>query len=150
MFKKESIKKSLWTKVDLQNKYWVVFSWFAGNDLLFENGIIFAEQDFEHNFSKLYDQFVLINKKINVLVVDVIFTPTEIKTTEEVQKIDLLNEWVFIWDVNNDNGSFILPNMQWIKNLKQAMEKIKEKVKFSSKKINMYKFKTKRFTFYKD
>jgi hypothetical protein len=46
----------------------------------------------EHNFSKVYDQFVLTNKKINVLVVDIIFTPTEIKTPEEVQKIDLLNE----------------------------------------------------------
>ena len=150
MFKKEDIKKALWTKVDLESQYWVVLSWFAWDDLLFENGVIFWDKKFVDNFSTLYDQFVLTNKKINVLVIDIVFTPVEIKTPDEVSKIDLLNEWIFVWDVNNSNGSFVLPNMSWIKNLKDAISKIKEKVQFSSKKINMYKFKTKRFTFYKD
>ncbi len=150
MFKKEDIKKALWIKVDLESKYWVVFSWFAWDDLLFENGVIFWDKKIVDNFSTLYDQFVLTNKKINVLVIDIVFTPVEIKTPDEVQKIDLLNEWIFIWDVNNPDGSFVLPNMEWVKSLKDAMWKIKGKVQFSSKKINMYKFKTKRFTFYKD
>ncbi len=150
MFKKEDIKKALWTKVDLESQYWVVFSWFAGDDLVFENWIIFWDKKLVENFSTIYDQFVLTNKKINVLVIDVVFTPIEIKTPEEVQKIDLLNEWIFIWDVNSYDGSFILPNMNWIKSLKDAIVLIKWKVQFSSKKINMYRFKTRRFTFYKD
>jgi len=134
----------------MNSQYWAVFSWFAGDDLIFENGILFWDKKFVEKFSTIYDQFVLTNKKINVLVIDVIFTPVEIKTPQEIQKIDLLNEWIFIWDVTNPDGSFILPNMTWVKSLKDAMWKIKEKVQFSSKKINMYKFKTKRFTFYKE
>jgi hypothetical protein len=56
---------------------------------------------------------------------------------------------MFIWDTKNDNWSFILPNTKWVNKIKQVIDIIKNKVSFSGKNVNIYKFKTKRYTFLK-
>jgi len=143
----ESIKKALNESYDISWKWGIVVSWFEDeNTLNFCNGIIFSDEKISLNLQKIYTNYILRNKKVKILVIDIITSIQEIKSVEEIKKIDLLNEWIFIWDIKNDNGSFILPNTKWIDNIKKALDTIKNKVKFSSKKVNIYKFSTKRYT----
>jgi len=145
MFNLEKIQERIKTSFDLNNKNGLVISWFKDKNLIFENWIIFTEESIDDNLKKLYEKFIKDNKKINILVIDMIKNINEISSVEELQKIDLLNEWIFIWDEKSDAGSFILPNTNWIKNIKQVIDIIKQKVEFSSKNVNIYKFTTKRF-----
>jgi len=143
----ESIKKALNESYDISWKWGIVVSWFENeNTLNFCNGIIFSDEKISLNLQKIYTNYILRNKKVKILVIDIVTSIQEIKSVEEIKKIDLLNEWIFIWDVKNDNGSFILPNTKWIDNIKKALDTIKTKIKFSSKKVNIYKFNTKRYT----
>lgn len=147
MIKFEEIKKKLENKIDLSASWWIAISGFDENDnLLFCKWIIFSPEKRSINLKNLYDQFVLPNKKVKVLVIDVIDKIKEIKTTDDFLKIDTLKEWVFVWDVNNDNWAFILPNTQGINSAKQIVQAIKQKVNFSSKNVNIFSFTTKRFT----
>lgn len=147
MIKFDEIKKKLENKVDLSKPGWVVISWFDENDnLLFCKWIIFSPDKRSINLKKLYDNFVLPNKKVKVLVIDIIEKTKEIKTTEDFTKIDLIKEGIFVWDIKNDNWAFILPNTEWINSIKQVIQAIKQKVNFSSKNVNIFSFTTKRFT----
>jgi len=147
MIKFEDIKKKLETKVDLSQPWWVVLSGFDENDnLLFCKWIIFSPDKRSINLKKIYDNFVLPNKKLKTLVIDIIEKTKEIKTTDDFLNIDTLKEGVFVWDVNNDNWAFILPNTKWINSAKQIVQAIKQKVNFSSKNVNIFSFTTKRFT----
>lgn len=151
MFKLENIKKDISANIDLNSEKWVVFSWIDKNDnVLFIKWFIFTDKLLWENISDLYSQFVLPNKKLSTLVIDVIDKISEIKTKDDLQNIDLLKEWVFIQDIKDKKiGSFILPNSE-ISSLKKAMDTIKTNTKFTQKQVNIYKFSTQRFTFYKN
>jgi len=144
----ETIKKKLNEFYDISWKWGVVVSWFENeNTLSFCKGIIFSDEKISLNLHNIYTNYILPNKKVKILVIDIITSIQEIKSVEELKKIDLLNEWIFVWDIKNDNGSFILPNTKWIDSIKKTLDTIKTKVKFSSKQVNIYKFSTKRYTF---
>ena len=143
----ESIKKVLDESYDISWKWGVIVSWFEDeNELNFCNGVIFSDKKISLNLQRIYTDYILTNKKVKILVIDIITSIQEIKSVEEIKKIDLLNEWIFVWDIKNDNGSFILPNTKWIDSIKKTLDTIKTKVKFSSKQVNIYKFSTKRYT----
>jgi len=143
----ESIKKVLNESYDISWKWGVIVSWFEDeNELNFCNGVIFSDKKISLNLQRIYTDYILTNKKVKILVIDIITSIQEIKSVEEIKKIDLLNEWIFVWDIKNDNGSFILPNTKWIDSIKKTLDTIKTKVKFSSKQVNIYKFSTKRYT----
>jgi len=147
--KLENIKWEIKNSFDLSANLWIVFTGLLNKNLIFEKGILFTEKTLQDNLNDLYKKFVEDNKKINTLVIDVMKNITEITSVEELQKVDLLNEWVFVWDTKDDSWSFILPDTNWINNIKQVIDIIKQKVEFSSKNVNIYKFKTKRFVFTK-
>jgi len=151
MFKLESIKKEISNNIDLNSEIWVVFSWINKDDnILFIKWFIFTDKLLWENISDLYSQFVPPNKKLTTLVIDIVNKITEIKTKDDLQNIDLLKEWIFIQDIKDKKiGSFILPNSE-ISSLKKAMDTIKTNTKFTQKQVNIYKFSTQRFTFYKN
>ncbi len=150
MFSIENIKKSLDNSYDIWWKWGIVVSWLEDdNNLIFCNGIIFSQEKISSNLHKIYTDYILVNKKVKILVIDIVTNTQEIKRWEELKKIDLLNEWIFVWDTKDDKWSFILPNTKWIDSIKKALDTIKKKVEFSSKQVNIYKFSTKRFTFTK-
>jgi len=147
--KLDNIKWIIKNNFDLSIELWLVFTGLNWKNIVLEKGILFTNKTLENNLDELYKKFIENNKKINILVVDVIKDINEVTSVEELQKIDLLNEWVFVWDTKDDSWSFILPDTNWIKNIKQVIDIIKQKVEFSSKNVNIYKFKTKRFVFTK-
>jgi len=145
----ENIQNELKKSFDLSKKLGIVITGLAGKNLLFEKWILFTDKTLEENLSTLYKEFVENNKEIEFLIIDIVKDINEITSVEELQKVDLLKEWIFVWDVKNDSWSFILPDTNWIKNIKQVIDIIKQKVPFSSKNVNIYKFKTKRLAFTK-
>lgn len=146
MFKFETIKNKINESYDISLKWGVIISWFKEKDsLIFCNGIIFSNEKVSINLHRIYTDYVLVNKKVKILVIDIITSTKEIKTLDDLKNVDLLNEWIFVWDVKDNKGSFILPNTKWIDSIKKALDTIKEKVKFSSKQVNIYKFNTKRY-----
>lgn len=148
MFKIENIKKKLNESYDINQKWWVVVSWFENeNTLSFCKWIIFSDEKISINLHRIYTDYILANKKIKILVIDIITNIKEIKTVDELKKIDLLNQWIFIWDTKNNNGWFVLPDTKWVDSIKKALDAIKSKIKFSSKQVNIYTFNTKRYTF---
>ena len=147
--KLDNIKWIIKNNFDLSIELWLVFTGLNWKNIVLEKGILFTNKTLENNLDELYKKFIENNKKINILVVDVIKDINEVTSVEELQKIDLLNEWVFVWDTKDDSWSFILPDTNWINNIKQVIDIIKQKVEFSSKNVNIYKFKTKRFVFTK-
>lgn len=148
MFKLEEIQKTISWTYDIQQKWWLVISGFESEEVLnFCKWVIFTDKKIDENLKILFDDFVKGNKKTKTIVIDIISSSQELKTTEELKNIDLLNEWVFIWDSNNDSWSFVLPNTKWIESIKKAIDTIKKKVKFSWKQISIYKFSSQRFRF---
>ena len=144
MFKFEDIKNRI--KADLTQSWWVVISGFdQNNGLLFVKWIIFSDEKRSINLKKLYDEFILPNKKLKTLVVDFVENLEEITDASKLKKLNLKEKWLFIWDTANDNGTFILPNTKWLENFATAYKAIKQKVKFSSWNVNVYTFTTKRF-----
>lgn len=148
MFKLEEIQKKIWESYDIQQAWWLAISWFEEvGKLNFCQWIMFSDKKIEENLQTLFEEYVIANKKVKIIVVDIISSVKELKTTQELQQVDLLREWMFIWDVANDTWSFVLPDTKWIESVKGALENIKKKVEFSSKQINIYKFSTQRFRF---
>jgi len=144
MFKFEDIKNKI--KADLTQPWWVVISGFDQNNrLLFVKWIILSDEKRSINLKKLYDEFILPNKKLKTLVVDFVENLEEITDASKLKKLNLKEKWLFIWDTANDNGTFILPNTKWLENFATAYKAIKQKVKFSSWNVNVYSFTTKRF-----
>ena len=144
MFKFEDIKNKI--KADLTQPWWVVISGFdQNNGLLFVKWIILSDEKRSINLKKLYDEFILPNKKLKTLVVDFVENLEEITDASKLKKLNLKEKWLFIWDTANDNGTFILPNTKWLENFATAYKAIKQKVKFSSWNVNVYSFTTKRF-----
>lgn len=151
MFKLENIKKDISANIDLNSENWVVFSWIdKDNNVLFIKWFIFTDKLLWENISDLYSQFVLPNKKLTTLVIDITNTISEIETKYDLENTNLLKRWIFIQDIKDKKiGSFILPNSE-ISSLKKAMDTIKTNTKFTQKQVNIYKFSTQRFTFYKN
>jgi len=150
MFNISHINKILSEKTNITKPWWIILSWFSSKwQLLFCKWIIFSDKKISSNLEELFTQFVLPNKNIEIIVIDIVTSILEINDIKQLQNIDLLKEWLFVWDINNSNGSFILPNTKWINSIKQSIQLIKEKIKFSSKQVNIYKFQTKRFTIHK-
>lgn len=148
MFNIENIQKELNESYDISWKWGIVISWFENkNTLSFCNGILFSDKKISSNLQRIYTDYILQYKKTKILVIDIITSIQDIKNIEDIQKIDLLNEWIFIWDTKDDKWSFILPNTKWVDNIKKTLDIIKSKIKFSSKQVNIYKFSTKRYTF---
>jgi len=144
MFKLKDIKNKI--KTDLTQPWWVVISGFdQNNGLLFVKWIIFSDEKRSVNLKKLYDDFILPNKKLKTLVVDFVENLEEITDASKLKSLNLKEKWLFIWDTANDNGTFILPNTKWLENFATAYKAIKQKVKFSSWNVNVYTFTTKRF-----
>jgi len=147
MFNIETIKQKLNESYDISQKWWIAVSWFENeNTLNFCKWVIFSDEKISLNLQRIYTDYILTNKKLKILVIDIITNIQEIKSLDDLKKIDILNEWIFIWDTKNDKGSFILPDTKWIDTIKKTLDIIKSKVEFSSKQVNIYKFKTKRFT----
>ncbi len=147
MFKFEQIKDFLKTnQVDLNSSKWVVISWFDKEwKVLFVKWLIFTDENLESNLKKLFDKFILPNKRLKTLIIDIVDDIEEIKDISKVLKLNLKENWIFIWDVKNaDIWAFILPDTKWISDFKQAYKIIKNKVNFSSSAVNLYTFKSKR------
>ena len=143
----KDIKNNISKDFDLKKKLWIVLTWIGNEKIESEKWIIFTDNSLEDNINQLFDKYIKRNKNIKILVIDIIKNTKEIKTKEELQNIDILKEWIFIWDIKNDNWSFILPDTKWVDSLKKAISLIKKKVEFSSTKINLYKFTSKRYAY---
>jgi len=143
----KDIKNNISKDFDLKKKLWIVLTWIGNEKIEFEKWIIFTDNSLEDNINQLFDKYIEKNKNIKILVIDIIKNTKEIKTKEELKNIDILKEWIFIWDIKNDNWSFILPDTKWVDSLKKAISLIKKKVEFSSTKINLYKFTSKRYAY---
>jgi hypothetical protein len=146
MFKFEEILEKL-KQIDLNKTWWVVISGFDKEDkLLFTKWIIFSDKTRKENLKNLYDQFVLPNKKVNLLVINFIENLEEITDPSILKSLDMKKYWIFIGDSSNKNGTFVLPNTKGVENFATAYKAIKQKITFSSPKVNVYRFTTKMFT----
>jgi len=139
----EDILEKVKNEMDLSSKNWIIFTGLKWTNVVFEKGIFFTEKNLEENIKNLYNKLMKFSK-IDTLVIDIVKNIEELTSIEQLQAVDLLNEWIFIGDEKTDAGSFVLPNTKEIKNIKQVIDIIKNKVNFSSKNVNTFKFKTKR------
>ena len=144
----EIIEKEIKNNFDLSDKLWCVFTGISKQKLEFEKWVFFTDKELSENLSNFYEKFVKNNKKISVLIVDIIKNIEEIKTLEQLKKVDILTDGIFIGDIKDESiWWFILPNTNNITSVKQAIDTIKQKNEFSSKNVNIYVFNTTRFTF---
>jgi len=144
----EIIEKEIKNNFDLSDKLWCVFTGISKQKLEFEKWVFFTDKELSENLSNFYEKFVKNNKKISALIVDIIKNIEEIKTLEQLKKVDILTDGIFIGDIKDESiWWFILPNTNNITSVKQAIDTIKQKNEFSSKNVNIYVFNTTRFTF---
>lgn len=143
----KNIKKTLSQNYDLNKIWWIVISWFKWEKQLQNcKWIIFSAKKIEQNLEEIYNKHFKDDKNISFLVIDIIWNTQDIKSTNEIKNIDLVKEWIFLWDTQNDNWSFILPNTHGVSSIKKALQTLRKQTEFSSKQINMFKFTTQRFT----
>ena len=149
MIKLSSIKEKIKKDFDLTEKKWVFVSWFDVEwNLLFSKWILFTSQSIETNLWKLYDKFIVVNKKINTLLVDIVKNKIEIMSIDDLKGINMKKYWLFVWEQNSSKWDVILPDTKEIVDSIHAISVIKQKTEFSSNLVNIFVFTTKRYTFY--
>ena len=148
MFKLENIKEKLKNDgIKLEEKKWVVITWIKNKKVVFEKWIIFTDKTIDDNIWILFKKYIS-KSDIDTLLIDIVENTKEIKSSDELTKIDFKKQWVFIWDEKyEDKWMFILPDTKWIESISQVIKIAKKKVSFSSSVIYFFSFSTKRIVF---
>ncbi len=140
---KDKIQQQVSKVFNLTEKRWIFLSVFdTWGKLVFSKWMLFTDKMLKDSINDLVSK--VTNKSINFVVCDVVKNVIEVQDVEEIKKIDVVNWWIcIVWD---DGQWLLLPNTKWIPDSKTAISLIVKKNKIRSKKVNVYKFSTQRFT----
>lgn len=128
----------------LANK-WVFFSFFDKDaKLIFSKGMVEVDKSlgqvidiFYHNF------FAKLESDVKLIVIDVVTHLEELYSYAILNSIDFTKNGVAVQELDGDTGAVILPNTEWIADIKQLFSVLKKKNNLNGN-IKVYLFQTDR------
>ena len=137
------IKKQLASKYDLTQIMWVFLSSFdTQGAMISSNGSIQPNKPLDQLIDLLYHGLIEKEQNIKTIVVDVV---THIEKETDMQKLQVLelntNGLCLVWEQNK--SWIILPGTQWVTNIQQALQLVKEKYQLAGN-ATIYAFQTDR------
>lgn len=148
MISLNEVKNKITSKFDLTEKKWLFFSGFDENlKLLFSKWTIVSGKNLSNLLDDFFYNFVRNNKKVKVLIVDVVKNIVQLNSVEDILNTNIKENWLAI--ITNDLKQIwvILPDTKDVPDVKKAISLIKEKNKFSNSNVVVYRFNTERFVF---
>lgn len=141
----EKIQKVVRTKIGLDEKKWLFFSWFNSSwNLLFSNGILMSDKKLWVLVEDLvYWLLENYKKNIKILVCDVVLQLTEVTSYENIFNLSPKEYWFALVWTDWSSTWVILPNTEWVADAKNAFALIKQKNALEWK-VKVYSFKTER------
>ncbi len=128
----------------LANK-WVFFSFFNKDaKLTFSKGMVEVDKSlgqvidiFYHNF------FAKLETDVKLIVIDVVTHLEELYSYDILNNIDFTKNGVAVQELDGDTGAVILPNTEWIADIKQLFSVLKKKNNLNGN-IKVFLFQTDR------
>jgi len=122
----EKIKNAVFAKYKKEDIFWIFLSVFdENNKLLMSNGSFYTDKVLDNILDTLYHGLVEKYKNIAYIVVDIITDEEEITDISKINEISLQEFWIAV--IAGDKYWVMLPNTEWVTNVTQAIQLIKQK-----------------------
>ena len=139
----EKIKNAIFVKYKKEDCKWVFLSVFdENNKLLMSNGAFYTDKVLDSILDTLYHWLVEKYKNISYIVADVVSGEEEIADISKINEISLQEYWIAV--IAWSKYWVMLPNTQWVTNVGQALQLIKQKDSLQWN-VRVLKFSTDRF-----
>ena len=144
------IKTKLLSFYDKSDKLWLFFSLFdANNKLLISNWVLITDKTLPELVEILYHAlFEKLEKQTHTIAIDVV---KEIQLQPDIQKLLTLSPkdyWIFVINKQTNVSWVILPNTEWIADIKSALAILKQKYGLAGN-VEISTFTTRRIAFNK-
>lgn len=141
----ELIKKTVYNAFDPSEKKWVFLSWFSKDKkLLLSQWVVDTDQPLEKTLESLYKKFIKPKEKLlHYLAVDVVTEIVELEDPNDVWDMDPTEYGMIVVDTDDDTTGILLPNTDWVADMKWAIYAIKEKYGIHGK-VTIAAFRTRR------
>ena len=122
----EKIKEVVFAKYKKEDCKWVFLSVFdENNKLLMSNGAFYTDKVLDNILDTLYHGLVEKYKDAVYIIVDLITDEEEITDVSKINEISLQEYWLAV--IAGDKYWVMLPNTEWVTNVTQAIQLIKQK-----------------------
>ncbi len=142
----KSILNKIKEKYSLEEKKGIFVSVFDKNwKLLLSKWIVFSDKDIKTQLEWLYNWFLKdIEKKIKYIVIDIVRNIVQLNNTDDILSTNIKKYGIVIVWVDKDEAGVILPDMEGVADIKNALYLIKKKFDITDKKVIIYRFDTDR------
>ncbi len=146
----EKIKASLFKEYNAEEKKWVFLSWFTwSKDLLVSQWVCDTDLPLYQTLESIYQEHIEpVIKQLWYIVVDIVVELIELEDTNNIREMDPKEYGVIVVDQEDDKSWVILPNTEWIVDMKWALFAIKKQY-WVHGKISIAVFRTERIIFSK-
>lgn len=122
----EKIKEAVFATYKKEDCKWVFISVFdENNKLLMSNGAFYTDKVLDNILDTLYHGLVEKYKNTAYIIVDIIVDEEEITDVSKINEISLQEYWLAV--IAGDKYWVMLPNTEWVANVTQAIQLIKQK-----------------------
>lgn len=122
----EKIKEAVFATYKKEDCKWVFISVFdENNKLLMSNWALYTDKVLDNILDTLYHWLVEKYKNVAYIVVDIITDEEEITDVSKINEISLQEYWLAV--IAGDKYWVMLPNTEWVANVTQAIQLIKQK-----------------------
>jgi len=141
----EQIKSAIFWKYKQDEVRWLFLSTFNDtNALISSNGSLEPDKVLNQLVELLYHGLLEKEKNLKVVVVDIVTESMQETNMQKLMQINPVERWFCLIAVDWSNTSWIiLPNTQWVTDVKQALMLVKQKYNLSGN-VAIYIFKTDR------
>ncbi len=143
----DKIKTKLLEFYHKEDKIWLFFSLFdLQNKLILSNGVLTTDKTLPELIEILYHSLLEKQTNPHILVIDVV---KEIQAQPDIQKLITLSAkdyGIFVINRQTNVSGVVLPDTQWIPDIKSALATIKQKYGLSGN-VEISTFTTRRIAF---
>ncbi len=146
----EQIKTKLLSFYNKTDKIWLFFSLFdVNNNLILSNGVLTTDKTLTELIEILYHALLKnVEKNVSIITIDIV---KEIQIQQDIQKLLTLSPkdyGIFVINKQTNISGIVLPNTQWIIDIKWALALIKQKYGLGGN-VEISTFTTRRIAFKK-
>ena len=145
----EKLKKAIFEKYAKNEQKWFFLTAFDKDANVLASKWIFQtdanlDKWIESIYLKYIDKDSKIKKNMVLLCADIVIQVIEITNADDLFKLSPKHFWVFMITLDGDKSWVLLPNTEWVMDMKQSLYMIQQK-ELLGNNVKIYVFKTERF-----
>ena len=135
------------SKYSLEEKKGVFISAFDKNGkLLLSKWVVFSDKSIKIQIQWIYNWFInSIEKKVKYIVVDIVKNIVQLNNPDDILSTNIKKFGVVIIWVDKQESWVMLPDVEGVADIRNALYLIKKKFNITDKKVIIYRFETDRF-----